>query len=471
MNFQSASRFTSSYRGEQAEVEKYLRSYAEPEVLALEGLPNQLSWENVMVIPACNETPGLLRSPPPCGERSLMILVINESENAAEKVSLCNRALEAAVEERFTPLWRSARDPGLSLWRDPCDGRDLLLVDRFSEGRHLPAKGGVGFARKIGADLALALIHHQRIHTAWIHCTDADVQLPATYFSRSNSLQDNAWKISALIYPFSHSDDQDKSESREVVMAALLYELSLRYYVAGMKLARSPYAFHTIGSTMAVNATHYAKVRGFPKREAGEDFYLLNKLAKVGTVLELRADADNEVIEIESRRSDRVPFGTGAAVNKITGLADPLSDFRFYNPVVFELLKLWLQSFPAVWASGSTELSLDIFPDQQMEDRGHKLQMLLAGLKESETDQALVHAFRQSRDLDQFTRQMHTWFDAFRTLKLIHFLRDIDAPSIPYARLVVNPVYQHILINDMDLLAFHEYLRKNLATDLSLPIT
>ena len=89
----------------------------------------------------------------------------------------------------------------------------------------------------------------------------------------------------------------------------------------------------------------------------------------------------------------------------------------------------------------------------------------MAGLKEFKTDQALVHAFRQSRNLDQFTRQMHTWFDAFRTLKLIHFLRDIDAPSIPYARLVVNPVYQHLLINDMDLLAFHEHLRKNLATD------
>ena len=446
-------------------MEKYLHNYAEPEVLALEGLPDQLSWENVMVIPACNESAGLLRSPPPCGGRSLMILVINEPENAAERVSLCNRALEAAVEERFTLLWCSAYGPGLSLWRDPCAARDLLLVDRFSEGRHLPARGGVGFARKIGVDLALGLIHHQRIHTTWIHCTDADVQLPGTYFARSNSLQDNASKISALIYPFSHSDDQDKSDSREVVMATLLYELSLRYYVAGMKLARSPYAFHTIGSTMAVNAIHYAKVRGFPKREAGEDFYLLNKLAKVGSVLELGEDEYNQAIEIESRRSDRVPFGTGAAVNKITGLADPLSDFQFYNPVVFELLKLWLQSFPAVWASGSTELSPDIFPDQQMENQGHKLQMLLAGLKELKTNQALVHAFRQSSNLDQFTRQMHTWFDAFRTLKLIHFLRDIDFQSIPYARLVVNPVYQHLLIKDTDLLAFHEHLRKNLPTD------
>ena len=69
-------------------MEKYLHNYAEPEVLALEGLPDQLSWENVMVIPACNESAGLLRSPPPCGGRSLMIRVINEPEKAAERVSL-----------------------------------------------------------------------------------------------------------------------------------------------------------------------------------------------------------------------------------------------------------------------------------------------------------------------------------------------------------------------------------------------
>ncbi len=77
-----------------------------------------------------------------------------------------------------------------------------------------------------------------------------------------------------------------------VFLATQLYELSLRYYVAGMKFARSPYAFHTIGSSMAVSPVHYARVRGFPKREAGEDFYLLNKLAKLGSVLELDRGSD-----------------------------------------------------------------------------------------------------------------------------------------------------------------------------------
>ena len=445
-------------------MKKYLQKYAEPEAAALDGLPDQAAWQNVVVIPACNETAGLLRSPPPCGGRSLMILVINEPENAAQNVSSSNRALAAAVQERFTHQWQSAPGPGLSLWRDTLAERDLLLVDRFSDGRRLPARGGVGFARKIGADLALSLIHRQRINSGWIHCTDADVRLPETYFTRSNAIEDPASKYSALIYPFSHSDDRDRSESSEVIMATHLYELSLRYYVAGMRFAHSPYAFHTIGSTMALSAVNYAKVRGFPKREAGEDFYLLNKLAKVGSVLELDAGTDTEVIEIESRRSDRVPFGTGAAVNKITGLADPVSEFQFYDPAVFGLLKTWLLSLPAIWHSGSAVLVTRVFMDQPYDVQEYELQALLRSLQEIKTEQALEHAFRQSRSLDQFIRQMHTWFDAFRTLKLIHFLRDLYLPSITYAKLKANPVYQNLLTQDSDLLAFHEHLRKTLAT-------
>ncbi len=440
-------------------MEKYLRHYAEPEISALDDLPAQPCWENVMVIPACNETDGLLRPPPPCGGRSLMVLVINEPVSATREVSISNRVLAAAVEEHFVPLWQSAPGAGLSLWRDTLAERDVLLADRFSAGRQLPARGGVGFARKIGADLALSLVHRQRIRTTWIHCTDADVQLPGTYFNSSNKLGERRSKYSALLYPFHHCDDPDKVESTEVLLATLLYELSLRYYVAGLKSARSPYAFHTIGSTMAVNALHYAKVRGFPKREAGEDFYLLNKLAKVGPVLEGGLDSGFDAIEIASRRSDRVPFGTGAAVNKITALADPVSDFEFYHPAVFGLLKLWLQSLPAVWRSGSADLKIELFSGfADNQDQVNQGRALLAALKKIKTDQALEHAFRQSAGLEQFTRQMHTWFDAFRTLKLIHALRDSRLPSINYATLEASPLFHKLLAEDPDLSVFHERL-------------
>jgi len=386
-----------------------------------------------------------------------MILVINETDSASHEVSLNNQALAEAVFARFELQWQSGQQfPGfaLSLLRDPSFPRDVLLVDRFSEAYKLPTKGGVGHARKVGVDLAASLIHRRRICSSWIHCTDADVQLPESYFSCIDQKNNISLKNAALIYPFHHNDDEGNAKNREVILATQLYELSLRYYVAGMRFAGSPYAFHTIGSTMAVNADHYARVRGFPKRAAGEDFYLLNKLAKVGSVLELGAGPDCKPIVIESRRSDRVPFGTGAAVNKITDLADPVKDFRFYHPVVFELLQLWLQSLTTIWESGSSDLTVSIFALKTGDpDQSRKRQALLDGLKKIKTGQALEHAFRQSKNPEQFARQMHTWFDAFRTLKLIHHLRDFHQPNISYATLVADSSYRNMLECDAELSA------------------
>lgn len=416
-------------------MEKYLHLYAEPEIAALKGLPDQESWSSVVVIPACNESPAFLRRPPPCDGRSLMILVINEPADDFNEVSLSNQKLAEKVHSLFELKWRSGPEfPGfeLMLFQDHQESRDVLLVDRFSAGFQLPAKGGVGHARKIGADLAASLIAEKRIRSHWIHCTDGDVHLPETYFTCSHDFQDME-AYSALVYPYRHCDPSEGDENREVALATQLYEHSLRYYVAGLKFAGSPYAFHTIGSTMTVSARHYAMVRGFPKRLAGEDFYLLNKLAKVGKVLELDEGHACQAIRIEARRSDRVPFGTGAAVNQITALADPVKDFRFYNPEIFVLLKLWLEAMPTIWPSQSSNLATSDLREQEF---------LLNGLIEIGAEKALDHAFRQSKDLEQFMKQMVTWFDAFRTLKLVHYLRDHHLPSISHEVLLSSEAYQ-----------------------------
>ena len=199
-------------------MEKYLRLYAEPQTKALAGMHGQEPWSNVLVIPACNETPEFLRTPPPSGGRSLMILIINESESASDNVSLTNQALGVAVQEQFEPQWQS--DNGLagselSLFRDPLAPRDVLMVDCFSKGRQLPAKGGVGHARKIGADLAASLIHARRVCSPWIHCSDGDVHLPDTYFACGNAVKDTGGKYSALVYPYHHSDNLADAESEE----------------------------------------------------------------------------------------------------------------------------------------------------------------------------------------------------------------------------------------------------------------
>ena len=266
-------------------MDKYLRQYAERGTAAVEDIPAGEPWQQVVVIPVCNEPTDILRPLPPGPGRSLMILVVNEAGTAPRHVSLANQDFAAELQARFRLRWQSAAASGLTLYHDPGSSRDVLLVDRFSDGRKFPPKGGVGHARKTGADLAAYLIHQRRVRSPWIHCTDADVRLPRRYFSCSTALSDTAAQdTAALVYPFRHSiaadtmvvkeggDETPNIQRRKIMQVTRLYEYSLRYYVAGLSFAHSPYAFHTIGSTIAVNAAHYAKVRGFPRRQAGEIF-------------------------------------------------------------------------------------------------------------------------------------------------------------------------------------------------------
>ena len=169
-----------------------------------------------------------------------------------------------------------------------------------------------------------------------------------------------------------------------------MYELSLRYYVNRLEYAGSPYAFHTVGSCLAVDATSYAKVRGFPRRNAAEDFYLLNKLAKVGWIRRLRAP----VIEIEARASARVPFGTGPALARVP--PDPRA-MPGYACETFEALRIFHDGV----AAGTT-------PSQPVP-------RLLDAI-----------GYQPKRD----GRAIHTWFDAFRTLKFVHAARD-EFPDPP----------------------------------------
>ncbi len=414
-------------------MDKYLREYTEPGTAAAEDIPAGEPWQQVVVIPACNESTDILRPLPPGPGRSLMILVVNETETALRHVSVANQGFAAEVHARFSMAWQSDAASGLTLYRDSMSSRDLLLVDRFSEGHQFSPKGGVGHARKTGADLAAYLVNQRRVRSPWIHCTDADVRLPQRYFTCSAELSETTTQdTAALVYPFRHTTAGDKTGD-EIMRVTSLYEYSLRYYVAGLSFAGSPYAFHTIGSTMAVNATHYAKVRGFPRRQAGEDFYLLNKLAKVGSVRQLCAETDCEPIDIAARRSDRVPFGTGAAVGKLMDLENPEKEFLLYHPAVFSLLQSWLGSLPAFWQARSTDIGAILSqPD------------LIAGLEKLGATGALQHALRQSSDARQFKRQMHTWFVAFRTLKLIHYLRDHHLPSISFEALVAGHNLDHL---------------------------
>ena len=243
---------------------QYRNRYAEPESAVAALCPD--SFDAVMVVPVCAESATFVdgyRTAAQGVDSVLIIAVLNGRVDAGESV----HALNARCLRELTPRF-SLRELVPGGWLGHDARMSVLVVDRFTRNRRLPSHQGVGLARKIGADIALELIVQERVRRPFFGMTDADTRLPEDYFSRLAILEPDC---SAAIFPFWH---EPNGESR-VDRAAALYEIRLRYIQRGLQWAHSPYAFHAVGSTMAVHALSYAQVRGVPKRQAAEDFYLL----------------------------------------------------------------------------------------------------------------------------------------------------------------------------------------------------
>jgi len=385
---------------------KYLDRHAEREPRLADALG---SFGHALVVPAYgegDELVAMLRGVPR-GARGevLVVLVVNGKPSAPAWVHERNHAVVARLADAFGRGEPVSFDEPFARMFELGVGR-LLLLDRFTEARRFPDGQGVGLARKIGVDLCARLHAAGRLASAFVQTTDADVELPADYFDRATDRS-----AAALLYPFSHRPEDDESLAR----AVLLYEISLRYYVLGLRFAASPYAYHTIGSTIAAEVGAYMKVRGFPRRDAAEDFYLLSKLAKVGPIVSL----PGEPISIRGRASSRVPFGTGAAVTRIA--AEGAHHFAMYEPAIFRYLRAWLSALGELDLA-TTERELEVAIDRRCRDEKLAAGPLVAALRSLGVHGAVLSAQASATSVQALRRRLAVWFDAFRTLKLVHVL-------------------------------------------------
>lgn len=380
-----------------SQLRHYIERYAEP---LSEGIPHTDHFHHALVIPALRESWTQLRQSwknVTQLDRVLVILVIN----APDPDPITEQLFEDAITSRQITasvggLTYLAGEPG------------LLLVDHCHTGRYVDSRLGVGLARKLGFDIAARLYEAGCLSSPMVGTTDADARLPNNYFE-SGFCDATA----ALVYPFRHELCGDLAE------AMSLYELSLLHYAYGLRSAGSPYGFTSIGSTMAVHLEHYARVRGVPKRNAAEDFYLLNKLAKSGSIDTPRTDP----VTIEGRKSNRVPFGTGASITKIQALDDPTRDYRFYHPGVFEQLAILLRALNGSW--------------QQPGISEHLPGTLQQWASLNRLDQRLADQHNRCKSEAVYQKFIHDWMDGFRTLKLIHHLRANEYPSVPLSELPI----------------------------------
>lgn len=386
-------------------VARYLSNQGEPEVEALADFPSHL-WRHVIVIPAYREN-GDFIARLAAFDNLLVLVVINQPDRLP---GADPQNLRLLAEYSGNTAWQCAK---LRLTQLNNQNSHCLLVDRTAAP--IPAHQGVGLARKLGNDLALALWHRGAITRPWLWNSDADAHLPTDYFAiapNENSV--------ACVYPFRHLSVDVDTDSATAV-ATRLYEQTLNYYVAGLRWAGSPYAYHTLGSTQVISCDAYAKVRGYPKRSGGEDFYLLNKVAKLGAVESLI----QPTIALAARQSDRVPFGTGPAVGKIVATGDSA---LFYHPQCFVALKQLLTKANAARSVEQFVALLDATEREALETLG--------------LDRFSQHCHKQQLRNAGFAKHWQIWFDGFLTLKFIHFAERSGLCKVDYDQVSSLPFGQ-----------------------------
>lgn len=317
-----------------------------------------------------------------------VLIIFNQSETAdvdlvAFHQQSCQRVLQ----------WQETLDEGYFLRVQPLLAR-------------LPKKhAGVGLARKLVMDEAVRLFS-EIAYDGLIVCFDADSQVSANYLKtlEEQHLQTSLPHVFTIF--FEHLPTEEESLSEGI----LYYELFLRYYIQGLKYANFPYAMHTIGSSMACSAQHYALQGGMNRRKAGEDFYFLHKVTPYAQLKEIT----ETTVYPSSRTSDRVPFGTGKAQQD---WVDGNSKIAItYQPIIFQELKAFFECVEDLYQNDlSTPLPswLNDFLSQQ------------------NFEKELSRIRKSSKTQSTFLKKFWAWFDGFKVLKAVHFARDTTYPNKP----------------------------------------
>ena len=365
---------------------KYLAGRAITAPWRLEGERGD-GFAGCVVIPALGESERLFATldclatnPAHLVARFLVVVVVNHREDAPEAEKRDNAQTLARLKLLDTPL-------------------RLAYVDASGDGLELPAKtGGVGLARRIGLDLALPRLEKDGV----MICLDADTLVEPGYLQAISSHFSKCSAGGAVIH-FRHQTGATAAEERAIT----LYELFLRHYVLGLQQAGSPYAFHSVGSAMACTARAYLKMGGMNSRRAGEDFYFLQQLQRTAGIAQLTGTT----VHPSARSSHRVPFGTGKSISRI--IAEGEESQTFYRVDCFRILGEWLSLVDGGVALSAQELlaaSSAIDPQ------------LAAYLSQAGFEQVWERLAENSSGPDGLRSAFHGWFDALKTVRLIHHL-------------------------------------------------
>ncbi len=352
----------------------------------------------IIVVPAYNEPgiAGLLDSLARCRKpecRTEVIIIINAPYKPGKDTCAPNRATSSAVSD-----WKSHNsDPFFRLYQFTADS------SRFPDW-------GVGMARKAGMDEAGRRFGRTGRGEGVIASLDADCTVEENYLEQlCEELLKQKHRTACSIY-FEHPLEEH-SFPGIILKAVTLYELHMRFYHQALRYTGFPYAFHTVGSAFAVKALSYIKSGGMNRRQAGEDFWFIQKLLPSGGYFSL----DSTTIYPSPRSSERVPFGTGATVARMADSGD--CSLGTYDIRAFEELKVLFEITGRVSVGGTREDSF-LYAE------------LPAGIRsftgEEEWASKIGEIKGNTSGSGSFMKRFYGWFNM---LRIVRYLNSVHASS------------------------------------------
>lgn len=313
-----------------------------------------------------------------------VIVVVNDSENSSPEVKSFNL-------ETYDKLFD---------WKKENDRENLILHPIYA---HLvnAKHAGAGMARKIGMDEVIRRFNTLNRPDGVIISLDADCLVSSNYLQRIESVFSQNKSTFAATLNFKHRVDEMTDPKQK--MGIQLYEDYLHYYKNALDFAGFPDSIYTIGSAFAVRAEAYVKQGGMNRRQAGEDFYFLNKLTKLGKITEI----NDAFVYPSARVSDRVPFGTGAAMTKWMNEDGDLT--VTYNFAAFLDLKVLFDQVDSLFRNSADDKFMASLPASIQE----YLQVLEFPLKLEEIN-------RNSSSLSSFRKRFFQFFDGFIILRFLN---------------------------------------------------
>jgi hypothetical protein len=374
----------------------------------------------IVVVPACRE-PNLVESldslnhcDQPRGHVEVIVVL-----NLAENADLGDYIKSQKSADEIRRWMKEHSRPGF---------RFILIEDL-----KMPARdAGVGLARKTGMDQALYRFNCLNNPRGFILSFDADTLCEASYFTSIETVLDDFPNTRGINIYFEHpvaGNDYPETIYRGIV----LYEMHLRYLNLMTRFSGFPHAWHTVGSCFGVRAESYAREGGMNRKKAGEDFYFLHKIIPLGEFREINTTC----VYPSPRESDRVPFGTGAAMRKYVALNE--STLLTYSPECFYDLKKFFGCIQGLFllSDEATALSLNRFDDP-----------MKGFLKSIAAIDAIREIRANSGSLPAFVNRFYRWFDAFRIIKFLNYATS-RYPQIP----VRNGVLEYLRNNEIPISA------------------